>query len=62
MKRVLEHLGTTGCKDGGCKVRHCVSSRYVLSKYPLSLEQNDEGGASGEEGEVGRSKVKEEGQ
>mmetsp|Transcript_20433 Transcript_20433/g.42848 ORF Transcript_20433/g.42848 Transcript_20433/m.42848 type:complete len:324 (+) Transcript_20433:307-1278(+) len=33
MKRVWKHIVEEGCADPKCKVKHCMSSKYVISHY-----------------------------
>ena len=39
MKFVWNHIMNDGCNDPNCNVRHCVSSRYVISHYHRSSKQ-----------------------
>jgi E1A/CREB-binding protein len=33
MKAVWNHILIDNCHDPNCRVKHCVSSRYVMSHY-----------------------------
>eukprot|EP00579_Thalassiosira_antarctica_P029514 CAMPEP_0202031934 /NCGR_PEP_ID=MMETSP0905-20130828/65269_1 /ASSEMBLY_ACC=CAM_ASM_000554 /TAXON_ID=420261 /ORGANISM="Thalassiosira antarctica, Strain CCMP982" /LENGTH=322 /DNA_ID=CAMNT_0048595785 /DNA_START=121 /DNA_END=1089 /DNA_ORIENTATION=- len=39
MKCVWNHIMNDGCNDPNCNVRHCVSSRYVISHYHRNSKQ-----------------------
>lgn len=33
VKRALRHIRTDGCNDPNCQVKHCFTSRYVLTRW-----------------------------
>merc|ERR1712087_889381 len=33
VKRALEHITTDGCGDPNCKIKHCLTSWYVLTRW-----------------------------